>query len=56
MLRPYKTNLGYTRVEIDRDRLAALYENRARTDCHGSDDTAEMQKGDLFYLPLRLRW
>jgi len=43
-------------VEIDHDRLTALNENFRRLGSLSRDDTAEMQKRDPFYLPLRPRW
>jgi glucarate dehydratase len=43
-------------VEIDRQRLGALHENYQRQAGASRDDTAEMQKRDPYYLPLRPRW
>lgn len=43
-------------VELDPARLAALHENYRRGDFRVRDDTAEMQKRDPYYLPLRPRW
>jgi len=43
-------------VELDRASLDALHENFSRFAGAGRDDTAEMQKRDPYYLPMRPRW
>ena len=43
-------------VEIDQERLGTLNESYKRGQWRTRDDTAEMQKRDPFYLPLRPRW
>jgi len=43
-------------VELDREQLGKLHENYQRGAGRVRDDTAEMQKRDPYYLPLRPRW
>jgi glucarate dehydratase len=43
-------------VELDREQLGKLHENYQRGEGRVRDDTAEMQKRDPYYLPLRPRW
>jgi len=50
---PSGSGLG---VDIDPERLGVLNESYKRGEWRTRDDTAEMQKRDPFYLPLRPRW
>jgi glucarate dehydratase len=43
-------------VELDREQLGKLHENYKSGDRRMRDDTAEMQKRDPYFLPLRPRW